>query len=331
LRAARAFRLCVQDINKDPDQGPGRPFNLIHSDTHGKLEAFEAEANRLAAINHVAFLLGGTTAEEVERLDRAHLNVVTACAARPRGVSDGVWFTGIAAAQQGKVLARFTLHELKADSVLLVEDDRLELAREIAEAFAREFPLAKTDGKKPTLRRLRFGKDTKAGDLAKAVQDRLQQDSGHVVVFAGRADGLSELGSLTLPVVFAGEDNGGKALANQKALVEELYCLTAFMANDDAPRAKEFAARYHSAFGEEADVHAALAYESLKLLYEAMARTKDALTLQRMRKELGQLKEYNGLTGVLSFSEDRQLSRPAFVVRIDAAGIRAVKKYNAES
>src|SRR5207248_5323837 len=57
--AAHGIRLAVEEINKDPSAGVGRPFKVIRSDARGKAEGFEAEAVRLAAINRVAFLLGG--------------------------------------------------------------------------------------------------------------------------------------------------------------------------------------------------------------------------------------------------------------------------------
>ncbi len=92
----------------------------------------------------------------------------------------------------------------------------------------------------------------------------------------------------------------------------------------------EFAKRYREAFHEEADVHAAVAYEGIKLLYEAMVRGKDALTQLRVRDELKKLKDVNGLTGPLSFTEQRQLRRPAFVMRLDDGGTKIAKRCGPE-
>src|SRR5262249_54974639 len=153
-----------EEINQDLDQGVGRPFKVIHTDAHGKLEAFESEAVRLAAVNRVSFLLGGTTAEEVERLDRAHVPVVTPLGARPRMLSDGVSTIGIPPTQRGKVLARFAAQQLGGGAVLLLSDDRREDAVETAEAFGREYPaaVAAKDAKAPAVvRRLPLPRDDK--------------------------------------------------------------------------------------------------------------------------------------------------------------------------
>src|SRR5437588_5338849 len=160
--AARGVRLAVEEINKDPSSGVGRPFKVIHSDARGKAEGFEAEAVRLAAINRVVFLLGGNTPEEVERLDRAHLPVLTPCGARARTVSDAVYFTGLSPAQRGKVLARFAVQELNLTSFLVIQDERRADLQEAGEAFAREAALTKKEGPAAKVRTLRLGKDVKA-------------------------------------------------------------------------------------------------------------------------------------------------------------------------
>src|SRR5689334_11742748 len=67
-QASRGIRLALEDINKDATL---RPIVVRHVDTQGKIEAFESQSVRLATMNRIAALLGGTTAEEVVRMDRA--------------------------------------------------------------------------------------------------------------------------------------------------------------------------------------------------------------------------------------------------------------------
>jgi branched-chain amino acid transport system substrate-binding protein len=331
--AARGLRLAVEEINKDLDQGLGRPFKVLHSDARGKLEAFEAEATRLVAINRVVCLFGGTSPEEVERLDRAGVPVVTPIGTPSRGMSDAVYCTGIPTAHHARALARFAVQELNAERLLLVQDDRRHEAASIAEAFASELPHAQTkkDTKPPRLRRLRLGKETKGDDAAQQVREVLKQEPVQAVVVAGRPEDLRDLGPLTLPVLFAGQEVTGKALQAQRAEADNLYWVSAFPIDGDGPRAQDFAKRYKDAFKEEADVHAALAYEGLKLLNEAMIRAKDTLTLPRIREELIRLKDHNGLAGPLSFTPERQVRRPAFVVRFDGSTVKTVKRYNPDS
>ena len=49
--AGRGIRLAVEEIDKDVDQGVGRPIKVIHCDARGKPDEFEAEAIRLTEVN----------------------------------------------------------------------------------------------------------------------------------------------------------------------------------------------------------------------------------------------------------------------------------------
>jgi branched-chain amino acid transport system substrate-binding protein len=326
--AARGIRLAVEEINKNIDQSQGPPLKVLHSDTHGKLEAFEAEAVRLVTVNHVALLLGGSTPDEVERLDRAHGTVVAPCGTRPAGASDGVYLTGLPSSQHARSLGRFAAEHLSAEALVLIEDERREDLANLAEAVVRELQAARKEGPPPSLRRLRFGKDTSLAELVKALPGQLQSERASVLIFAGRSGDLGALAPLSIPVLFAGDELSAKSLTTLGRGLKDLYWLTAYVASDDVPRARDFAARYKTAFSEDADVHAALAYEDVKLLYDALCRSKDTLTDKRIREELGKIKDFPGLAGALSFTKERQLSRPAFVVRWDGSTVKTMKRYD---
>ena len=61
-----------------------------------------------------------------------------------------------------------------------------------------------------------------------------------------------------------------------------------------------------------------------------MREAQDNLTGARLRDELAKLKDFPGLTGPLTFGEDRQLRRPAFVVRVENGQVKTEKRYAAE-
>jgi ABC-type branched-subunit amino acid transport system substrate-binding protein len=132
------------------------------------------------------------------------------------------------------------------------------------------------------------------------------------------------LGQVSLPVLVAGNDIGPMSNWTEGKLPKALYGVTPFVVSEE-PRAKEFAARFKEAFGTPADVHAALAYEDLKILYDAICRGKD---VKRIGDELAQVKEFAGLAGPLTFTKERQLLRPAFVVRFEGAAVKTVKRYD---
>jgi branched-chain amino acid transport system substrate-binding protein len=330
--AARGIRLAVMEANKDPEQGAGRPVKVIHTDTLGKLDAFEAQAVRLVTVNRVTALLGGDTPEEVERLEMARVPVVSTCGVRPRSRSDAVFCTGLSPERQGQVLARFAAERFPGKAAFALADERRDGSVALAEAFVREWQAANTkkEAKSPAARPavLRYGREIKLGELAK----RVAEEKAEVVLLAGTtADARAlrlKVDDKSLVLLFGGDDDGVKP--SQEARGKgAMYLATAFVADADVPRAKEFVKKYREHFSDEPDVHAALAYDNARLLFRAVRETKDDLTAARLREKLAELKDFPGLTGPLTFAE-RQLRRPAFVVRVENGQAKTEKRYAPE-
>lgn len=332
-QAMRGIRLAVQEQVKEAEKDKLRPIHVRHTDTRGKLEAFEGEAVRLVAVNRVVALLGGATPAEVIRLDKAQAPLLAPIGLRTRDMSEMVFLTGLSPAFQGNVLARFASKELKITAAIsLVADERSDAALAVAEAFANAWatPIAGKDSKgsenRPKI--WRFGKDRAVVDLAKA----LAETKPGALLFAGTPQDLSAFVKAMRPlpaiILFGGEDGASRGLLETPG-ANGTYLSTAYVRDLDPPRAKEFAAEFSKSFSEEPDVHAALAHDSARLLFEAIRACKSDLTTERLRKELGQLKDFPGITGPLAF-RDRELRRPAFIVRLDKGKASMLKKYEPE-
>ncbi|MBM4069138.1 MAG: ABC transporter substrate-binding protein [Planctomycetes bacterium] len=319
-QAMRGIRLAVQEQAALTDKDQLRPIHVRHTDTRGKLDAFEGEAIRLVSVNRVVALLGGNTPAEVIRLDRAHVPLLSPSGLRTRDMSDLVFLTGLTPSFQGMTLARFTVNDLKATAgMVVVVDDRREDSLALAEAFvAAAQPTSRT-------RMLRFGKNPPAAELAKAVADA----KPGVLLFAGSARDLPALLKALRPVpavvLFGGEDGAAQVLLESPETAG-VYLATAFVRDLDTPRARDFVAEFAKTNNAEPDVHAALAHDSARLLFEAIRNSKTELTPDHLKKELALLKDVPGLTGPLSF-KDGTLQRPAFIVRLEKGRSTLVKKY----
>jgi ABC-type branched-subunit amino acid transport system substrate-binding protein len=316
----------------------GQNVAVIHTDTRGNLEAFEAEAVRLAAVNRVAALLGGTTPEEIERLDRAGPVVVGLAGVRTRTLSDFVFLTGLAPAARGRALARQWADPLAravaglaagpapgplgltaalagqraaAARVAVLVDERRQEYGEAAAAFTRE--LAAGGVPPPAPHRYKLDADLDRLFL------RLYNERPGAVLVAGPPEVVRRLRAVLpgLPVLFAG---GEEQLPELQAHAEThggIYLATAFVRDTDAPRVRAFVKEYEAAFHEEPGPAAALAYESAALLFQALERAGDAPGRDALRKQLKEMEDFPGLCGPLSFGPDQVLRRPAFVVRLD--------------
>jgi branched-chain amino acid transport system substrate-binding protein len=331
-RASRGIRLAVKEINKDASETLGRSFEVRHTDTRGKLDAFEAEAVRLVSVNKAVALLGGTSAEEVELLDKAHVPLLTPSGFRTRAVSDLVFFTGLSPADQGQALAQLAAQEWpEGPDLVILADEQHEEALLLADAFAREFPSAvnKKDAKLKPARVIRwsYGKDVKLSELLQRVKK--EQPKAHLLL-AGEVGALKELRK-ELPetakvILFGGPEGSLRALQEQPPSKMKVFLPTAFVPEVDTPRGKEFVQKYKAEFSEEPDVHAALAYDNLRMLFEALRRCESTFTPPRIRDELAGLKDFAGLTGPLTFRKEHTIRRPAFIVRLEEGQVKTVKR-----
>lgn len=314
------IRLAVEQWTKDKTLVLDRPIHVKHTDAHGSLDAFETEAVRLVSVSRALALYGGNTAAEVVRLDRAGAPVVTPLGYRPRGVSDATLAIGLSPRVQARALAHFALQEMKVQHAVLFLDERDESLGQLSAALEREFGLG--DGGQ-TLAKIQFGQDANWSELAGKVGPK----KGEAIFFAGSAKDLLDfrqaLKSPPRLLLFAGADG---TLPRGDLGKDPIHVATAFAADPDQPRTKEFIQRFRSAFQEEPDVHAALAHDGARLFVEALRRAQPQV-LEKLLPELRGTKDFQGLTGLCTFGKDQVLRRPVYVGKREGTTFALLKRY----
>src|SRR5262249_3466190 len=138
-----------------------------------------------------------------------------------------------------------------------------------------------------------------------------------------------ELGSTRVPILFGGVEGSLQELLEEQETSSGIFLATAFAVDAGTDAVKAFVQKYKERFGEEPDVHAALAYDDARLLFEAFrqARTADS---SAARKALAEVKDFAALTGPLSFDKNQQARRVVFIVHLESGKARPVKRYKAE-
>ncbi len=328
-QATLGIRLAVAEHNQDIEQGIGCPLLVRHTDAHGQVEAFEAEAVRLAAVNKVAALLGGHTDGEVARLERARLPLLTPLGQRGSAVGEQVFATGLSPVFVGQVLARFAVGERRATQATLWVAEQDDYYAQAAAAFAKEFSAQVSEQQKnsrPVLTTVILAKETKWKEL---VQNQAR-DKGGCVLLAAPAKVLAELaqsGQMPALLMWAGPDGGwaGTGLGRPQGAI--LFA-TAF--DEQAPRSQEFFKQFRAAFKQDPDVHAALAYDNMRLLIAGLRQLKPPFPPDKLVEELAKVKDFAGLAGSMSFGPDRRLRRPAFVAQMAEGRVQVLKRYDPE-
>jgi branched-chain amino acid transport system substrate-binding protein len=332
-QAEQGIRLALHELNKDnalTEALGGREVQVRHTDTRGALAADEAESVRLVSINRAVALFGGLSTAEVTALDQTPVPLLTFVGQQPAGATQHVFYLGMTPTVQGEALARHVADEKTLQRIVLFGDERRLETPIVLEAFEKTLAEArqKEGGNLPVLLKIRFGKEPRWDELVQ----RGRSHQPDAVLFAGAAaDFNAWRRALSKPkaggepqVIYAGDD-GAAASFDADPATKGILLATAFLPGADGDRPAAFVKAYREAFHAEPDVNAALAYDGFRILAAALRQAQQP-TPERIREHLEKTKDFEGLTGPLSFTADRMTQRPVFLARWQNGILSKVRK-----
>jgi branched-chain amino acid transport system substrate-binding protein len=334
-QAELGIRLALHDVSKDDaleNIFNGRKIQVHHTDAAGDPDRFEAQAVRLDSVNRCLALLGGLSAAETAALNHAKAPLLTFYGQPVSGAGNQVVYLGMSPARQGAVLAKVLAEDAKAMRITILIDEKRSEAIALADSFQKTLSEIRKDAKAPlaTISTLRIGESLTWQDLL----ERMNQQEPHTVVFAGSVQDFNhwhkilrkEFVDAHPQIVYAGAD-GDQRRFDFDGDPTSVLLATAFFADPASEKITAFAKAFRESFQTEPDVHAALAYDGFRFLVEAMKRTPSQLTSEHVREELLKTKDFDGLTGPLTITPDREVLRPLFVVRWQNGALTAVKAF----
>ncbi len=362
--AMQGVRLAVQGVNNTDGQKLDRPIVVIHANAEGE-QACRAEGIRLKQINQVTALLGGDDAREVAGLDQVGLPVVSPAGWHNAETGRMVFLTGLAPAFRGQILADFAAAQKPAGVSSLVGETLtpwaiwplLTAGQLAAQVHAPERIVVLVDLRRKEFVQAaaaftkRYGKKIAAqfpgqtvtspltwnyendDQLAEHVK-RLADEPASRVCVAGEVAAVQKLrgsaGSKSVPILFAGLDGSEAALLSVQGKGASIVLATAWVPDAATELNSHFVATYHKAFGEAPDVHAALAYDDARVLFEALRRCDRVYSSAEIQDKLAGLKDFPILTGNASFDDAGQLQRPAFLVRLQDDQATTIGRHDAK-
>ena len=93
------------------------------------------------------------------------------------------------------------------------------------------------------------------------------------------------------------------------------------------PKTVAFVKKFKERYKEDADVMAALAYDSVYVLAEAIKNTKEPTSLN-IRDELAKIKDFAGVTGKMSMDENRDAVKSAVIVQVQGNDYKFITTVN---
>jgi branched-chain amino acid transport system substrate-binding protein len=332
-RARQGLTLAVEEFNEDDPHSTGRRLLVEHADTRGEPGRAQAEAVRLITINRVAALVADIDPAELERLARGvqsyAVPVVVSSELPPRLPGENLFSLAASPASQGRALAQFAATDLKSKQVVILTNRTPPVSGALSAAFAGEF--RQTKGAQ--VEDWPYGKESEFPDLIQ----RLEKAQPGAILLAGSVRDLSSFrkqlhgSKLTAPLLFGGVEGGWPPSGEDSSAGPAVYVSTVFAVEGLTSAGQEVARKYRKRFDQDLDVHAAVAYDSIRLLAEAMRRTKTAQGT-RWREELLRLDDFESLTGPLKFDrEDHNARRPVLIVRREGNQVKLARKFDPET
>jgi branched-chain amino acid transport system substrate-binding protein len=346
-QARRGILLAVEEANDSEPLVGGRRVEVLHADYGEDKKAITGVAVRLIKVNKVSALLGGADPAQAAALpdvaQRYQVPLIIAGGMPDENSLDYVFHTAIRPVDQAQSLATVAKEKLKAKIVGILTDGNESpnsLSRILVEAFSKKMTEKGADfslAGKWMYKEMRKGTtsgevepDFKSTEDLKGIFNQIQDRRLDAILLAGAPTDLIRLRKAGLnektPVLFAGEEGSQKSLQAMPS-AQAVYLASAFAPDAPDEPVKKFVQKFRERFQEVPDVHAALAYDNARLLFQGLANVKQ-LEGSKIKEALDKEETFEGVTGPLNFNvKDRWFSRPVIILRVENGKVEYVKKY----
>jgi len=327
--AQQAVLLAVEEINADDKGILGRPLVVREIDTGGNPETAREQTVRLLSLQRsVAVIAGPDAASAAEVARAAHAYVTTVIVAgelaeAPRG--DGVLVLGADPHKRGQVLSSYAATELKAKRVVVLTDKRDPVGKILATGFQDAWPRAAPAS----------AEEWASADLGaeKDLPKRLTEAKADVVLVCGSVGDFLKIRSqctaekFAVPLMFGGEDAGIFSI-QASAAGPDVYLATIAAPDGVTDKGKAFAKKYEDRFHEAPTLAAFQAYDSVRLVSEAMQQSNLTSALD-LKARLNRLDKFDSLLGMVTWKE-HVAKRSLFVARLHDKETTIVKTVKAD-
>ena len=330
ISALNGYRMAVEEANATGGAG-GRRVELVVQDTRSDGVETEVVVERLIREVKVHALLGEVVSSRslaaARVAQREGVPMLTPSATSPEVTAVGpyVFRSCYTDVFQGAAIAHFAAGQLGARrAAFLVDRDQrysVDLARFIREDFVRHGGEVVAE------------QEYAGGAADFSVQLAEVGAAGPDVVFipgyyleAGLL--ARQARSLGIEVPLVGGDGwdsprlyeiGGQALAGG-------FYSSHFSAEDPDPQVQRFVADYRRLFVATPDSFAATAYDAARIMLAAVSRAP-SLERNALRDALAATKDFPGVTGPVTFNDERNAVKPVVVVRIGDGGRLSVESH----
>ncbi|APJ03147.1 ABC transporter substrate-binding protein [Silvanigrella aquatica] len=229
---------------------------------------------------------------------------------------------------QGVVMANFAAKNLNAKTAIILEDADSDYSKGLSNNFLSTF---QSNGGK-VLKNLKYSqKDTsftaQLGDVRKLKPDVVFIPGFHqqVGVILREAKDLQIKSKMLggdgwftpeLRSIAKGAENGG-------------YTSTHYSTDSDEPKVKAFVEAYKKKYKTSPSAHAALGYDSFKIIVESIHKVKSSDS-QKITEALSKVKDFPGITGSITMDKNHNPIKPAVILKYVPEGYKFITSIHPE-
>ncbi len=311
-----AAEMAVAEINKDGGiQLADKKYkvDLIIEDNAGKADQAASSAQKLITQKNVVAIVGPNvsryTMPAAEIAESSKVVLITPWSTAPKVSLDSktnaskkyVFRACFIDPFQGRVVAKFTLDNLKLKKAAVLYDVASEYNKGIAEIFKEVYE--KNGGKVVAFETYTTNDKDFSSQLTK-----IKKAAPQIIFLPNYYSEvplqIQQAKRLGINVPFIGSDSWGseELLKLCGKDCNDYYFSTHYAADAATPATKKFIESYKAKYGSTPDDVAALTYDSFGLLLQAI-KTAGKNDRQALRDALAKIPQYDGVTGSMQFKE----------------------------
>jgi branched-chain amino acid transport system substrate-binding protein len=299
----------------------GHRIDIVIEDDKGSPELAAQVTGKLIDHKVVAIIGAGASGNSLAAAPTAqlaHIPLIAPSSTNPAVTQAGdyIFRACFIDAFQGEVMAKFAANTLKAKKAAIMLDFTSPYSRGLTDFFESSF--GKLDGQIVVKQSYSQGDADYRGQLSaiKAANPDVIYIPGYYGDVAIIAKQARQMG-LTVPLLGADGWDAPELWELGGDALNGCYISNHYSVDDPSENIQKFAHDYRQRFGNlTPDAHAALAYDALRFLGEAI-RKAGTIEGQKLRDALAATKNFAGVTGIISMDAERNAVKPAVILKLE--------------
>jgi len=326
------MKLALQKINKEMIKN--KKINLIIEDNKGEPLDSANAVRKLISVDNVVAILGSVASSNTLAgapiAQDSKVPMLTPASTNEAVTKQGDFIsrTCFTDAFQGVVMAKFAFETLQKKKAAIIVDMSSDYSKGLSKVFKKKFK--ELGG---TIIKTEFSYQQKDTDFRSLLR-KVKRKKPDVIFLPGYYTEvgliLNQARSMGIDLPFLGGDGWDSPKLQELAGEEGIknnYISSHFSPDDTDPLVKKFVDDYKNVYGQKPGAMAALGYDSLLVLADAISKAK-GLDSKSIKLAINSTKGFKGVTGTISLDKNRDARKSAVVLETTKDGNIFKQKVN---